>query len=647
MFWSEPARAQYAAGTGANAAGAGATAIGKNAQAIGPYSFAQGFNASAGSAHAAVGRGGGIAIGTDSIAGSASGGSNIAIGSQAVATSPDTTGDNIAFGSDAKATGRDSMAIGGQTTASGTNSIAIGNNFTSSASNDSIVIGVGSRATNTAAGSVVLGNNARSGAAGGVALGFESVALRGALNGTEAFSGATVAGTLGAVSVGNAADLRQVTNLAGGTQDTDAVNLRQLRGAGNALAGALGGGATFSADGTLTAPKYAVQGQVLNTVGGAISNLDAAITTLNTSGSRYFAVKTTGPAAQALGTDSVAMGAGATALTLRGVALGTGSVADRAGLSGATEAFFGTSVASTAGAVSVGAVGSERQITNVAGGTTDTDAVNLRQLRSVGGNLASALGGGAAFGADGSFTGPSYTVGGRTYGNVGGAITALDTTGVKYDIDASTGGQANSISLAGGDPNQPVLLRNVAAGAAATDAANLGQVVAQVAKARGESFAYTDQQVAAGYGQSVRYTDQRVAALDQRVDGVDQHVGQLDQRVGGLDQRVGRLDQRVGTLEQRISGLGNAVSGLAREVGNAKVEARRAAAVGLAAASLRFDDRPGKLSLAAGGGLWHGESAGAFGLGYTLPDGSGRLNATGATTGRDFRFGAGASFTLN
>ena len=107
------------------------------------------------------------------------------------------------------------------------------------------------------------------------------------------------------------------------------------------------------------------------------------------------------------------------------------------------------------------------------------------------------------------------------------------------------------------------------------------------------------------------------------------------------------VDQRVDGVDQRVTGLGNAVSGLAREVGNAKIEARRAAALGLAAASLRFDDRPGKLSVATGGGVWRGESAGAFGLGYTLPDGSGRLNATGATTGRDFGFGAGASFTLN
>ncbi|KAB1069517.1 YadA-like family protein [Methylobacterium planeticum] len=814
LIGSGPARAQYAAGTGASATGAGATAVGENSRAdgtaatavgrdalaIGPYSFAQGSNAFAGRAGTSTGgTAGGIAIGYNAVAGDAFFGSNIAIGSYATATSPNSAGDNIAFGNQASATGLDSMAIGGQTTASGRNSIAIGNNSTESAADNATVLGVAAKATGAAAGSVVLGANARSSTAGGVALGFESVALRGALNGTEAFSGTAVSGTLGAVSVGNATNLRQVTNLAGGTQDTDAVNLRQLRGAGNALAGALGGGAVFAQDGTLTAPRYSVQGQVLNTVGGAISNLDTAITTLNTDGSRYFAVRTTGPAAQAVGTDSVAMGAGASALNLRGVALGSGSVADRAGLAGAAEAFSGTRVASTAGAVSVGTIGSERQITNLAGGTQDTDAVNLRQLRGTGNALAGALGGGAVFAADGTltapkytvqgqvlntvggaistldaaittlntvgsryfavrttgpaaqavgtdsvamgagasalnlrgvalgtgsvadraglgggaeafsgtrvastagavsvgtigserqitnlaggtqntdavnlrqlrgtgnalagalgggagfdqdgrFTGPSYAVGGRSYGSVGGAITALDSTGVKYDVDASTGGRANSVTLAGGDPNQPVLLRRVAAGVAATDAANLGQVTAQVAKARGESFAYTDQQVAAGYGQAVRYTDQRVAVLDRRMDGVGQQVGQFGQQIGRIEQQVGQLDRRVGSLEERVVGLGSAVSGLSREVGNAKLEARRAAAVGLAAASLRFDDRPGKLSLAAGGGVWRGEGAGAFGLGYTLPDGSARLNATGATTGRDFGFGAGASFTLD
>jgi trimeric autotransporter adhesin len=75
-----------------------------------------------------------------------------------------------------------------------------------------------------------------------------------------------------------------------------------------------------------------------------------------------------------------ALGNGATVTANRGVALGAGAQATRAGMNGATEKYSNVAVTSTEGAVSVGSTGNERQITNVAGGTADTDAVNVRQL---------------------------------------------------------------------------------------------------------------------------------------------------------------------------------------------------------------------------------------------------------------------------
>ncbi|POR40887.1 hypothetical protein [Methylobacterium sp. V23] len=136
----------------------------------------------------------------------------------------------------------------------------------------------------------------------------------------------------------------------------------------------------------------------------------------------------------ALGTDArstavaaLGLGARSNASVAGAVALGSSSIANRAGLSGAAESFSGVTVASTSGAVSVGDAGTERQIVNVAGGTKPTDAVNLRQLSSVGSNLANGLGGGAKFDATtGLFTAPSFTVQGSSYNNVGGALGALD-----------------------------------------------------------------------------------------------------------------------------------------------------------------------------------------------------------------------------
>ncbi|MGN7727327.1 hypothetical protein ACTJIL_16095, partial [Luteimonas sp. 22616] len=72
-----------------------------------------------------------------------------------------------------------------------------------------------------------------------------------------------------------------------------------------------------------------------------------------------------GESAFATADGATALGAGANADALNSVALGAGSEADRDN------------------SVSVGSAGNERQITNVAAGTEDTDAVNVAQLQEV------------------------------------------------------------------------------------------------------------------------------------------------------------------------------------------------------------------------------------------------------------------------
>ena len=86
---------------------------------------------------------------------------------------------------------------------------------------------------------------------------------------------------------------------------------------------------------------------------------------------------------------------------------------------------------------------------------------------------------------------------------------------------------------------------------------------------------------------------------------------------------------------------------LSSEIGDVRKEARQAAAIGLAAASLRFDDRPGKLSAAVGGGYWRSEGALALGMGYTSESGRIRSNISATTSGGHWGVGAGLSFTFN
>jgi autotransporter adhesin len=127
-----------------------------------------------------------------------------------------------------------------------------------------------------------------------------------------------------------------------------------------------------------------------------------------------------GAESNASGVESVALGSNAVtyADATRALALGADTLATGAG----SVALGANSFANRQNAVSVGNADLQRQIINVAAGTSDTDVVNIAQLKGV----AAALGGGAAMNADGSVSLPEYGVGGKVYRNVGDALTNLD-----------------------------------------------------------------------------------------------------------------------------------------------------------------------------------------------------------------------------
>ena len=221
-------------------------------------------------------------------------------------------------------------------------------------------------ASATGADAAAIGGNAQASAGNSVALGANSVADR-----------------TNTVSVGAAGNERQITNVRAGTSDTDAVNVAQLKSAGlvdetgkaetaltydkNASGAADFGSVTLGkgiAGGTLL---HNVASGVVATDGVNLGQLNDAVSRVNNftaSSTAFFAADgdASKEAAVATGNHAVAFGANATATAASSVALGAGSVADRAP------------------SVSVGAPGSERQITNVAAGTSSTDAVNLDQL---------------------------------------------------------------------------------------------------------------------------------------------------------------------------------------------------------------------------------------------------------------------------
>ncbi|RVA71874.1 hypothetical protein EN914_30665, partial [Mesorhizobium sp. M7A.F.Ca.CA.001.08.2.1] len=115
----------------------------------------------------------------------------------------------------------------------------------------------------------------------------------------------------------------------------------------------------------------------------------------------------------------------------------------------------------------------------------------------------------------------------------------------------------------------------------------------------------------------------------------------LHTRVIDNTSNIAALDGRVGALESGFQNLGG-------EISETRTEARAGTALALATAGLRYDDRPGKLSLAGGFGHFKGQSGLALGLGYNTSE-EFRMNAAvSATTGRgDVGVSVGASWTLN
>ena len=277
-------------------AGAYSTTVGQYSDALGNFAVAVGYmNESKVQDTVTMGQFnkaktmGGISIGKNNLTDSTNGGTNfaetrnensqIAIGRDNTATHLDT----IAIGRETNATGSGATAIGARADASGNNSIAIGqsgktsNRITASGEN---AIAIGMRTTSTGAssiaqgaaasatgdyaiaegrlskatkqGAVALGNETEANIANGVALGDHSVTTtdKGVLGYNPSdlhtrkytnLQGNVQKATTAAVSIGNGSTLtRQLTGLAAGTADTDAVNVAQLKNVGVAVTGNTG-----------------------------------------------------------------------------------------------------------------------------------------------------------------------------------------------------------------------------------------------------------------------------------------------------------------------------------------------------------------------------------------------------------------------
>ena len=407
-------------GSSSSTGGANAVAMGYSANASAENAFAIG-NTAQSSAQNAVAMG--KSANASGVSSFAMGSSSNAAGADAIAmgsSSQAKLSNSIALGGNAKSLGADALALGGAANASKDGAIAIGKEAKANNTNTT-AIGLGATVTGT--NSMAIGTNAVAESNNSLALG-TGTEVRGALvNGFSAFTNQqnnNIAN--GVVAVGNVGSERRIINVAGGENDTDATNVKQLKFVNSNLAKSIAGPTYtgYEANGsTYKAPDFNIKNSTYHTVKEAVeaaqtnffsakgtsadANYDNTGATGNNATAAGVRTSAAGNFATAVGADATAANANSTAIGYKakssvddGVALGANSVASVAagkagynvktvdsrtnGYSGLT----GAALTSTMGAVSLGDGGTKtRQITNVAAGTADTDAVNVAQLRNV------------------------------------------------------------------------------------------------------------------------------------------------------------------------------------------------------------------------------------------------------------------------
>ena len=394
--YADPAQPAVAIGAGAHATGRGGVSLGLIANssvrgtAIGSATQATGFGAFAGGTYAQATNGGDVAIGGatsdrfDDYA-VASGGYSVAIGTAAKADG----GAGVSIGYKTNAKTSNSLAVGSESQATGEGAVAVGRKNTSTGAS-STVLGILSTANATSATAVGMETTAKG--ENSLAVGHKSSAS--GKNGVAVGTNFTTS-EQGGVAVGNAAKSKEI--------NATAVGIDVSANAANSVA--LGGSATANSDGAIAIGSHgsrqttATGNRALAIGTAATANgLDnIAIGSSASTSSQYSTAVGNGATATAI--RAAAFGANSTASVEGGVALGVGSVANRAGgiankgynpNDNRTNKYAGLNtwvLSPTTGAVAVGnGTAATRQITGLAAGKEDTDAVNVAQLKSV--NLA-------------------------------------------------------------------------------------------------------------------------------------------------------------------------------------------------------------------------------------------------------------------
>lgn len=514
-----------------------------------------------------------------------------------------TNDDGLAF-NDASAQGVGATAIGYNSVAKGDSSVAIGQGSYSdvdtgialgSSSVSSRVIAKGSRDTSITENGVVIGYDTTDGE------------------------------LLGALSIGDDGKYRQIINVADGSEAHDAVTVRQLQ---NAI-GAVATTPTkyFHANST-EEDSLAVGTDSLAMGAKTIVNGDKGI------GIGY------GAYVDANALNGIAIGSNAQVIHVNSIAIGNGSTTTRGAQTNYT-AYNMDAPQNSVGEFSVGSADGQRQITNVAAGSADTDAANVGQLKVTDAqvsqntqsitnldnrvtnldsrvtNIENGIGDIVTTGSTKYFKTNTDGVDASAQGKDSVAIGSGSIAAADNSVALGTGSVAteeNTISV-GSSTNQR-RITNVAAGKNDTDAVNVAQLKSSEAggvrydtKADG-SIDYSNITLGGGNGGTTRISN--VSAGVNNNDAVN--YAQLKQSVQETkqytDQRMVEMDNKLSKTESKLSG------GIASAM----------AMTGLPQAYT-----PGASMASIGGGTYNGESAVALGVSMVSANGRWVYKLQGST----------------
>lgn len=581
MAWGKEARAANDAATAFGhktvATGKKATAFGENSVASGEASTAFGQMTEASADNA-------TAFGYKT---NASGRASTAFGAQNTASGQSAA----AFGQNNKATGNSATAFGQDTVAGGRS--AVGNGAVAAVEN-TVALGSGSRADREAGKDGYLKSAARTGAA------WTSTA--------NAISVGNVNGTDGS---GNPAPVtRQITGIAAGSEDTDAVNVAQLKAAvAGASAVKAGSNISVSADNTVSLKDDVYLG----------GNHDAATSNIHLNGNDG---TITANAKGGMFQPSKTMEFNKDGLTVSG----TDGLGNNTGKT--------TTVKDGVVRVSDKSLASEHY-TEIDGGTVRTEILKVNpdtqsRLKFDGGGLATNVGD-SALSVDKKYIYQAVDDGsGRSNSmKIEKTVTTFKAAGIASAGTTTIEGKKVTAGdvVINGETGQSTIKGLTNKTLTAPDFAKAGRAATE------EQLKVTDDKVTALDGR-VGTLNTQVGTLNTQVGTLNTQMGTLDTRVTSLDGRMDSVDAQIGTLSGRVDGVNDRINQL-----DGRINKVGAGAAALAALHPLDYDPAYKWDFAAGMGNYRNANAMAIGafyrpnevtmfsLGASIGDGGGMVNA--------------------